>query len=131
MPKKIRKMKKTNTQKPPQAQTQVPEVPKVNAADILKDRLKSANKGGLLGVLGQIKNTTPDQWKDADTVRDLAKKLATQFKVPINEQRLDQFSKAFKDATKGGNPQDPDQLLKKYGNNIDPKSVDEFKKFMK
>lgn len=129
MPRKIKKVRKPAAQKAPQAQ--VPEVPKVNAVDVLKDKLKHANKGGLLGVLGEIKNTTPEQWKDADKVRDLAKKLATQFNVPINEQRLDQFTKAFKDATKGGKPQDPDQLLKKYGNSFDSKSVEEFKKFMK
>jgi hypothetical protein len=112
-------------------QAQAPKAPEMNASEIIKERLKNANKSGLLGVLGEVKNTSPEEWKDADKVKDLAKKLAQQFKLPVSDERLDQFMKAYKDATKGGEPKDPEQLIKKYGHGIDEQSINEMKKFIK
>lgn len=112
-------------------QPQAPKAPEMNASEIIKERLKNANKSGLLEVLGEVKNTSPEEWKDADKVKGLAKKLAQQFKLPVSEERLDQFMKAYKDATKGGEPKDPEQLIKKYGHGIDEQSINEMKKFIK
>ncbi|BCJ87622.1 hypothetical protein [Effusibacillus dendaii] len=139
MPKKNRKSTTSASQ---QAKAPAPEAAKsaepaapavpVNAMDVLKQRISQANKGGLLGVLNQVKNTKPEDWKDADKVKELAKRLATEFKLPVSEERLNQFAKAYKDATKGGQPQDPEELIKKYGQGkIDPNSINEFKKFIK
>lgn len=138
MAKKSRKdTGKTSRQKAPQQQkpaetAKEQTTPPVNAMEVLKERMKQANKGGLLDVLNQVKNTKPEEWKDAEKVKDLARKLATQFKLPVSEERLDQFMKAYKDATKGGEPQAPEQILKKYGQGrIDPNSLNEFNKFIK
>ncbi|GAX89524.1 hypothetical protein [Effusibacillus lacus] len=118
------------------SQAKAPETPKrqepVNAMQVLKERMKQANKSSLLDALNQVKNTKPEDWKDVDKVKDLAKQLATSMKLPVSEERLDQFMKAYKDATKGGQPQDPKEVLQKYGQGkIDPKSMDEFNKFIK
>lgn len=137
MAKKVRKSKSGSAPKQqastakPQTQTPAAKAPEANASDMIKERLKNANKSGLLEVLGEVKNTSPDEWKDADKVKGLAKKLAQQFKLPVSEERLDQFMKAYKDATKGGEPKDPEHLIKKYGQGIDEKSLNEMKKFIK
>ncbi|WP_157721798.1 hypothetical protein [Tumebacillus avium] len=101
--------------------------------DQLKDKLKSVNKGGLLGMLGEVQKTTPDQWQNPESVKNMAKKFAEQLKIPVNEERLNQFMKAYKDATKGGTPNaNVEDLVKKYGNGkIDDATVKEMKKFIK
>ncbi|MBL0385321.1 hypothetical protein JJB07_01565 [Tumebacillus sp. ITR2] len=101
--------------------------------DQLKDRLKNVNKGGLLGMLGQVQKTTPDTWKDPEAVKEMAKKFAEQLKIPVNEDRLNQFMKAYKDATKGGNPNaNVEDLVKKYGKGqVDDKTLKEMQKFIK
>ncbi|ARU63802.1 hypothetical protein CBW65_05775 [Tumebacillus avium] len=99
----------------------------------MKDKLKSVNKGGLLGMLGEVQKTTPDQWQNPESVKNMAKKFAEQLKIPVNEERLNQFMKAYKDATKGGTPNaNVEDLVKKYGNGkIDDATVKEMKKFIK
>lgn len=126
-----KKLKRTKKAAPKLTPTPPVNAPQVNASEVIKDRLKQANKGGLLDVMGQIKNTTADDWKNPEKVKDLAKRLATQFKMPVSDERLDQFMKAYEDATKGGQPKDPEQLIKKYGQGIDEKSINEMKKFIK
>lgn len=101
--------------------------------DQLKERLKTINKGGLLGMLGEVQKTTPEQWKDPEAVKNMAKKFAEQLNIPVDENRLNEFMKAYKDATKGGKPNaDVEDLVKKYGNGkIDDATVKEMKKFLK
>jgi hypothetical protein len=122
-----KKGKKTNT--PKQASPQ----PAPSAGDQLKERLKNVNKGSLLGMLNEVQKTTPDQWKDANTVRNMAKRFAETMKIPISEDRLDAFMKAYKDATKGGNPNaNVEDLVAKYGKGkIDDATVKEMKKLLK
>lgn len=104
-----------------------------NGMDTLKSRLKNVSPGGLLNMLSQVKNTSPDQWKDTNTVKDMAKNFAEQLNIPISDDRLNQFMKAYKDATKGGEPSgNVDELVQKYGQGkVDPKTLDEMKKFIK
>lgn len=130
MPKKGKK--DTNKQTPPSAPSQQ-QTPPPSLGDQLKDRLKTVNKGGLLGMLNEVQKTTPDQWQDADNVKNMAKRFAEQLNIPINEDRLNQFMKAYKDATKGGKPTaDVEELVKKYGGDaVDDKTIKEMKKFIK
>lgn len=104
-----------------------------SVTDQLKDKLKNVNKGGLLGMLSEVQKTTPEQWQDPDTVKNMAKKFAEQMKIPVNEERLNQFMKAYKDATKGGKPNaNVEDLVKKYGKGkVDDNTVKEMKKFLK
>ncbi|KEO84797.1 hypothetical protein [Tumebacillus flagellatus] len=88
MPKKGRNTSK-GTQKSAGAQGNQQTPPSL--ADQLKDRLKNVNKGGLLGMLGQVQKTTPDTWKDPEAVKEMAKKFAEQLKIPVSEDRLNQF----------------------------------------
>lgn len=123
--------KDSNKQTPPSAPNQ--QTPPPSVGDQLKERLKTVNKGGLLGMLNEVQKTTPDQWQDADSVKEMAKRFAQQLNIPINEDRLNQFMKAYKDATKGGKPNaDVEDLVKKYGNGaVDEKTLKEMKKFIK
>ncbi|MFC4770170.1 hypothetical protein [Effusibacillus consociatus] len=131
MTKKSRKENAKASQQKPQQQ-KAPQQQPVNPMDVLKEKFSQANKGGLLDALNQVKNTKPDEWKNPDTVKDLAKKLAGSLNLKVSEERLDQFMKAYKDATKGGQPEDPEQLIKKYGQGkIDPDSMNDIKKFLK
>jgi hypothetical protein len=91
------------------------------------------NKGGLLGMLSEVQKTTPEQWQNPDVVKNMAKRFAEQLKIPVNEDRLNQFMKAYTDATKGGKPIDNvEDLVKKYGQGkVDDATVKEMKKFLK
>lgn len=121
--------------KKPQSGTPKQAAPKAtqSAGDQLKEKLKNVNKGSLLGMLSQVQKTTPDQWKDADSVRDMAKKFAQTLKIPVSEERLDAFMKAYKDATKGGKPNaNVEDLVNKYGKGkVDDATVKEMKKLLK
>ncbi len=110
-----------------------PQAKPPSLGDQLKDRLKTVNKGGLLGMLNEVHKTTPDQWQDAENVKNMAKRFADQLKIPVNEERLNQFMKAYKDATKGGKPTaNVEDLVKKYGNGkVDDATLKEMKKFIK
>jgi hypothetical protein len=131
MPKKGKKQGANQT--PNQAPKAEKQATPPSLADQLKDRLKTVNKGGLLGMLNEVQKTTPDQWQDADSVKNMAKKFADALKIPVNEERLNTFMKAYKDATKGGKPNaNVEDLVKKYGNGkVDDATVKEMQKFLK
>jgi hypothetical protein len=101
--------------------------------DQLKERLKSVSKGSLFGMLNEVQKTTPDHWQNPEKVRNMAKRFAETLKIPVNEERLNQFMKAYTDATKGGQPNaDIDELVKKYGQGqVDEKTLREMKKLLK
>jgi hypothetical protein len=108
----------------------------VSSVEILKQNLKNVNKGSLFDMLNQVKNTKPEDWKDPETVKDMAKKFAQQLKLPVSEERLNAFMNAFKDATKNSGAGGPDanveSLVKKYGKNVaDDSLLKEMKKFVK
>lgn len=101
--------------------------------DSLKNRLKNVNPGGLLDMLSKVKNTSPDQWKDPNMVKNMAKQFADKLNIPVSDDRLNQFMNAYKDATKGGEPStNVDELVQKYGKGkVDQQTINEMKKFIK
>jgi hypothetical protein len=129
----LAKKGKKTTQNSTQKEVQQSQPASPSVGEQLKDRLKTVNKGGLLGMLNEVQKTTPDQWQDPNSVKNMAKKFAEQLKIPVNEERLDQFMKAYKDATKGGQPSaNVEDLVKKYGKGkVDDATVKEMKKFLK
>lgn len=131
--KPMRKSTGPAKQTPSQQQPMIPEQPQAGGLDVLKERFKNANKGGLLEALNKVKNTSPDQWKNPSTVKNMARELAQQFNLNVNEERLNQLANAFQDATKGGEPNaNVEQLVKKYGaGQVDQQTVEEMKKFIK
>jgi hypothetical protein len=118
--------------KKPDVTKKATSAPQPGGMDLLKERLKNVNKGSLFDMLNKVKNTTPDQWKDPEKVKNMAKSFAEQLKIPVNEERLNAFMKAYKDATKGGEPTaNVDELVKKYGKGkVDDQVLKEVKKFV-
>ncbi|GIM45789.1 hypothetical protein DNHGIG_13380 [Collibacillus ludicampi] len=129
-----KKRKNTENKKATSAQTQQSGASgsQVGGVDLLKERLKNVNKGSLFDMINKVKNTTPEQWKDPENVKNMAKSFAEKFKIPVSEERLNAFVKAYKDATKGGEPTaNVDELVKKYGKGkVDDQMLKEMKKMV-
>ncbi|WP_083511793.1 hypothetical protein [Alicyclobacillus acidiphilus] len=111
----------------------VPEVEPVASKGSSLDNLKSNLAGkrkAIFQILDDVKKVSPDQWKDPNQVESLAKNFADKLGLPVPEQRLKQFVKAYSDATKNGPNASVDEIVKKYGKNVDDKTLKEIKKFV-
>lgn len=98
--------------------------------DTLKQNLSGKRKA-IIEILDDVKKVKPEQWQDASQVEQLAKNFAGKLGLPVPEQRIKQFVNAYKDATKnGGAKPNVDELVKKYGSNVDDKTLKEIKKFV-
>lgn len=102
---------------------------KSNSLDNLKNNLSGKRKA-IFEILDDVKKVGPDQWKDPNQVESLAKSFANKLGLPVPEQRIKQFVKAYSDATKNGANASVDDLVKKYGKNVDDKTLKEIKKFV-
>ncbi|GMA57496.1 hypothetical protein GCM10025858_19990 [Alicyclobacillus sacchari] len=97
--------------------------------DTLKNNLAGKRKA-IFQILDDVKKVTPDQWRDPNEVESLAKNFADKLGLPVPEQRIKQFVKAYSDATKNGPNASVDEIVKKYGKNVDDKTLKEIKKFV-
>ncbi|WP_249226655.1 hypothetical protein [Alicyclobacillus mengziensis] len=97
--------------------------------DTLKQNLSGKRKA-IFQILDDVKKVSPDQWKDPNEVEKLAKSFAGKLGLPVPEQRIKQFVNAYKDATKNGPNANVDDLVKKYGKNVDNDTLKEIKKFV-
>jgi len=95
----------------------------------LKSNLSGKRKA-IFEILDDVKKVKPDEWKDPNQVENLAKNFAAKLGLPVPEQRIKQFVNAYKDATKNGPNASVDDLVKKYGKNVDDKTLKEIKKFV-
>lgn len=95
----------------------------------LKQNLSGKRKA-LFQILDDVKKVKPEQWQDPNQVEQLAKNFADKLGLPVPEQRIKQFVSAYKDATKNGPNANVDDLVKKYGSNVDDKTLKEIKKFV-
>lgn len=95
----------------------------------LKQNLSGKRKA-IFQILDDVKKVKPEQWKDPDAVEQMAKDFANKLGLPVPEQRIKQFVNAYKDATKNGPNPNVDDLVKKYGNNVDKDTLKEIKKFV-
>lgn len=100
-----------------------------NGMGNLKNNLSGKRKA-IFEILDDVKKVNPDQWKDAGQVENMAKNFANKLGLPVPEQRIKQFVKAYTDATKNGPNSSVDDLVKKYGKNVDEKTLKEIKKFV-
>jgi ABC-type Zn uptake system ZnuABC Zn-binding protein ZnuA len=101
-----------------------------SALDTLKQNLSGKRKA-IFEILEDVKKVKPEQWQDPNHVETMAKNFADKLGLPVPEQRIKQFVNAYKDATKNGQPSaNVDELVKKYGQNIDDKTLKEIKKFV-
>lgn len=95
----------------------------------LKQNLSGKRKA-IFEILDDVKKVRPEQWQDPSHVEQMAKQFANKLGLPVPEQRIKQFVNAYKDATKNGPNANVDELVKKYGNNVDDKTLKEIKKFV-
>ena len=95
----------------------------------LKQNLSGKRKA-IFEILDDVKKVKPEQWQDPNQVEELAKNFATKLGLPVPEQRIKQFVNAYKDATKNGPNANVDDLVKKYGQDVDDKTLNEIKKFV-
>lgn len=100
-----------------------------SSMDNLKSNLTGKRKA-IFEILDDVKKVKPEQWQDPSEVEQLAKNFASKLGLPVPEQRIKQFVNAYKDATKNGPNASVDDLVKKYGKNLDDKTMKEIKKFV-
>lgn len=100
-----------------------------SALNVLKQNLAGKRKA-IFEILDEVKKVKPEQWRDPEQVEQLAKDFANKLGLAVPEQRIKQFVAAYKDATKNGPNADVDELVKKYGPNVDDKTLNEIKKFV-
>ncbi|WP_026962645.1 hypothetical protein [Alicyclobacillus herbarius] len=99
------------------------------ALDSLKQNLSGKRKA-IFEILEDVKKVKPEEWQDPNHVEALAKNFANKLGLPVPEQRIKQFVNAYKDATKNGPTANVDELMQKYGQNVDDKTLKEIKKFV-
>ncbi|MCL6517616.1 MAG: hypothetical protein K6T67_11755 [Alicyclobacillus sp.] len=100
-----------------------------SALNTLKQNLTGKRKA-IFEILDEVKKVKPEQWQDPNQVEQLAKDFAQKLGLPVPEQRIKQFVAAYKDATKNGPNANVDELVKKYGQNVDDETLKEIKKFV-
>ncbi|WP_067926252.1 hypothetical protein [Alicyclobacillus shizuokensis] len=100
-----------------------------SALDTLKHNLSGKRKA-IFEILEDVKKVKPEQWQDPKHVEQMAKNFADRLGLPVPEQRIKQFVNAYKDATKNGPTANVDELVHKYGQNVDDKTLKEIKKFV-
>jgi uncharacterized protein YpuA (DUF1002 family) len=109
--------------------TQVATPAQPGGLQALKQNLTGKRKA-IFEILDDVKKVTPEQWQDPNQVEQLAKQFANKLGLPVPEQRIKQFVNAYKEATKNGPNANVDELVKKYGQNVDEKTLQEIKKFV-
>ena len=100
-----------------------------SAFDNLKNNL-SGKRRAIFQILDDVKKVKPDDWKDPNQVERMARDFAGKLGLPVPEQRIKQFVNAYKDATKNGPNANVDEIVNKYGENVDDKTLKEIKKFV-
>jgi uncharacterized protein YpuA (DUF1002 family) len=95
----------------------------------LQKNLKG-KQGAISQILDDIKKVKPEQWRDPSQVEQLAKNYAQKLGLSVPEQRIKQVASAFKDATKNGPTANVDDLINKYGKNVDEETAKAIKKFV-
>jgi hypothetical protein len=78
-------------------------------------------------ILDDVQKVNPEQWKNPSQVEKLARNLANKLGLTVSEQRFKQFLNAYKDATKNGPTMNVDDMIQKYGKNVDEKTAKEIK----
>ena len=109
--------------------------PQASSLDTLKQNIKRIDKGSMFEALKRVKDMRPEEWKDAGSVRQLTESIAKDIGIKVDSRRLDAFMNAFNDATKNADGKGPkvsvEEIAKRYGSDIDDKTIKEIKKFVK
>ncbi len=86
------------------------------------------NIAGVFGILNDVKKVKPNQWKSPSHVEQLARKYIDKMGISVPEQRIKQFMDAYQDAIRNG--LSADELIQKYGNNVDEGTVKTLKEYV-
>jgi adenine-specific DNA methylase len=100
---------------------------KLTALNTLKRNL-SGKQGTAFEILDDVKKVKPQQWKSSSQVEQLARKYIDKLGLSVPEQRIQQFMDAYKDAIRNGS--NADELIQKYGKNVDKETVKTLKKYV-
>lgn len=119
----------TSSQTPRDAVQPAAAAGKQPAINNLKQNLTGKRKA-IFEILDDVKKVKPDEWQDPNNIEQMAKNFANKLGLPVPDQRIKQFVNAYKDATKNGPNASVDDLVKKYGKNVDDKTLKEIKKFV-
>jgi len=129
-PKKpLRLKEKASPPNPAQPSSVEPVAHQGDPMNNLKQNISGKRKA-IFQILDDVKKVKPEQWQDPNQIEELAKSFAGKLGLPVPEQRIKQFVNAYKDATKNGPNANVDDLVKKYGKNVDDKTMKEIKKFI-
>ncbi|CAM3995165.1 hypothetical protein [Alicyclobacillus pomorum] len=101
-------------------------VKKSSALNALKRNL-AGKEGTAFEILDEVKKVNPNQWKNPSQVEQLARKYIDKLGISVPEQRIHQFMDAYKDAIRNGS--NADELIQKYGKNVDKETVKTLKKY--
>jgi adenine-specific DNA methylase len=101
-------------------------VKKSSALNALKRNL-AGKEGTAFEILDEVKKVNPNQWKNPSQVEQLARKYIDKLGLSVPEQRIQKFMDAYKDAIRNGS--NADELIQKYGKNVDKETVKTLKKY--
>lgn len=96
----------------------------------LRNNLKGKSRS-VFEILNEVRKVNPNHWRDPSKVEQLAKDLTHKLGLSVPEARIKQLVNAYKDATKNGPTATVDELLQKYGKNMDEETAKEIKKFVR
>jgi uncharacterized protein YpuA (DUF1002 family) len=95
----------------------------------LKNNLKGKSRS-MFEILNDVKKVKPEEWRDPSKVEQLSKNFTNKLGLSVSEERIKQLVNAYKDATKNGPTANVDELIQKYGKNVDEKTAQKIKKFV-
>jgi uncharacterized protein YpuA (DUF1002 family) len=96
----------------------------------LRNNLKGKSRA-MLEILNDVKKVKPEEWRDPSKVEQITRNFTSKLGLSVPEARIKQLVNAYKDATKNGPTANVDELIQKYGKNVDEKTAQEIKKFVK
>jgi adenine-specific DNA methylase len=100
---------------------------KSSALNALKRKL-TGKEGTAFEILDDVKKVNPQQWRNPSQVEKLARKYIDKLGLSVPEERIKQFVDAYKDAVTNGS--NVDELIQKYGKNVDKETVKTIKKYI-
>jgi uncharacterized protein YneF (UPF0154 family) len=89
---------------------------------------KNEKVGTALKILDEVKQVRRQQWRNSQHVEKMARSYLNRLGIEVSEERLKQFMSAYQEAMNNGTG--ADELIKKYGQNADQKTVNMLKKYL-
>jgi hypothetical protein len=101
-------------------------VKKSSTFNALKRNL-AGKEGTVVEILDDVKKGNPQRWKSPSQVEQLARKYIDKLGLTVPEERIKKFMNAYQDAM--SNRLNTDELIQKYGKNVDKGTLKTIKKY--